>query len=430
MPHRGYLELGGTEIANTRRLVRYMDTTGCSNSLEVRKDDSWVDVHRYLQHENYLSPFTDPAPWVNTDLPMTGDFLGVWVLAASGMDSAPLSRTAIESAGAGGGFTGLRWSVREIVVEAVLVGATPVGLEYGIEWLNSALVQDQCDVLGTGRTLRFLQSAPYMGWEATDQEVRAAGVEQERLLHDVVCTSPIQVTERFGRWDKDPAQSIAARVEFTLSAGNPFVFKSPRALVSPSQVGQGNVKTVYFERVDDQGNWPSMCVDENPPLVDPALPAPVLLPRAVTPASAVGYQPFVARQVELNVPGELVRPWETMVPTVTIIGGARDERSVRVQWVRGSEVGDIACDSIGEAMIGYIPAGATFTLDGVTGRATVRRPGASVDVDATGVVTGRNGAPWRPPIMRCGDEHTLVVQADQSVDLGVLVAAHGNVRLN
>lgn len=428
--HRGYLQLGNTEIANTRRLVSYMENTGCSNTLEVRNDDSWIDAHRWLQHDPYTVPLVDAAPWVNELQPYTGDFLGVWVLSMGGMDSAPLRREAIEAAGAGGGFTGIRWGVREINVEAVLVGATPVGLEYGIEWLNAALVQDQCSPVGTGRQLRFLQSAPYMGWDATDQEVRAAGVEQERLLHNVVCTSPVTVVERFGRWDKDGAQSIAARVEFTLSAGNPFVWKAQRSLVSPTQLAAGAVRQVYFEQVDANGAWPSMCVDDNPPLTDPSLPATKLLPRPVTPASEIGYTPFVSRHTEIAVPGSLVRPWETMVPTVTIMAGPQDERSVRIQWVRGSNTDNVACDSVGEVMIGYIPANSVFTLDGVTGRATVRRAGASEDVDATAVVTGRNGAPWRAPQLRCGEEHTMVVQAADSVHAAALVAAYGNVRMN
>lgn len=430
MAYRGYLELGGTELANTRRVVQYMRTAECSNTLEVRNDDSWPDVHRWLQHEPYVDPITDAAPWVAEDRPVTGEFLGVWLLAMDGMDSAPLRREPIEAAGAGGGFTALRWGVREVQVTAVLVGATPVGLEYGIEWLNAALVQDQCQPMGSGRSLRFLAAAPYVGWDATDQEVRAAGVEQERWLHNVVATQPVTVAERFGRWDKDGSQAIAARVEFTLSAANPFVWKAPRSLVPPTTLAAGDLRSVTFERVNPDGTWPSMCVDENPPLTDPLRPATRLLPRPVTPASEVGYQQFTARHTELVVPGEVVRPWETMVPTLTIIAGPQDERSVRVQWVRGSNLDDLACASIGEAMIGYIPAGATFTLDGVTGLATVRRAGASVDVDATAVVTGRNGAPWRAPVLRCGDEHTLVVQAASTVHAATVVAAHGNVRMN
>lgn len=430
MAHRGWLRLGDTELANTRRTVTYWENVACNQSIELVKDDSWPELARYLQHDDYTTPLEDPAPWVNRDEPATGDFLGVWVMGLEGLDSAPLQRETVEAVGGGGGFTAPGWSIREIHVEAILLAATPVGLEYGLEWLNSSLVQDRCEPLGEGRQLHFLAAAPYMGWSPTDQEVRAAGVDQERWLNNVVCTQPVEVQERFGQWDKDPTQKIAARVSFTLSSGNPFVWKSRRSLVAPALMVDGEPRQVVFERVAEDGSWSGTCDDPNQPLVDPSLPAPAQLPRPVTPASAVGYQPFQSRHLELNVPARLVRPWETMLPTVTIQAGDKDERSVRIQWVRGRDTSDLGCESIGEAMVGYIPAGATLTLDGVTGRATVLMPGEAVERDATSVVTGRNGAPWRPATLRCGDEHTLVVQAPQDVDAGALVAAYGSVRMN
>lgn len=431
MASRTWLKLGGTEIANSRRAATYFETAECASSLSVVRDDSWLDLHRYLQEEApYSTPAADGAPWYDEGSPASAEFLGVWVLGLDGLDSAPMSRTVIASAGAGGGFAAPRWGVREINVEAVLAGSSPAGLEYGIEWLNSALVQDQCEEIGEERVLRFLAAAPYIPWEATDEEVRAAGYEQERWVGDVVVTSPVSVVSRFGRWDPDPRQTIAARVQFTLSAGNPFVWKARRSLVTPTPLSSGAPMTVTFERVDEEGNWSGTCPDPAEPLFDPALPAPVHLPRPMTPTSAVGTMPFASLRSMITVPASAVRPWETMVPTVVIQAGAKDERSVRIQWVRGTDVSDISCASIGEAVIGYIPAGALLTLDGVTGRATVIRAGSSVEQDATSVVTGRNGAPWRPPVMRCGEEHTLVVDAPTSVHTGTIVAASGAVRMN
>ena len=431
MPHRGWLKLGGTEIANTRRAATYFETAECASSLSVVRDDSWLDLHRYLQEDApYMSPEADGAPWYDDDSPSSSEFLGVWVLGLDGLDSAPMSRSPISSAGAGGGFAAPRWGVREIRVEAVLAGATPAGLEYGIEWLNSALVQDQCEEIGEARVLRFLSAAPYIPWEATDEEVRAAGYEQERWVGDVVVTSPVDVVSRFGRWDADPRQTIAARVEFVLTAGNPFVWKARRSLVAPTALSSGTPQTVTFERVDEYGNWSGTCPDPGEPLFDPALPDPVRLPRPMTPTSAVGTMPFESLRSLINVPASSVRPWETMLPTVVLQAGAVDERSIRIQWVRGTDLSDVACSSIGEAIVGYIPAGATLTLDGVTGRATVVRAGSSVEQDATSVVSGRNGAPWRPPVLRCGEEHTLVVDAASTVDAGTIVAASGAVRMN
>lgn len=429
MAYRGWFQLGDVELVNATRTERYMDTVGCSQSVALHKSGAWPGMAEWLQHEEYRTPLEDAAPWTYRERPETGEFLGMIVLGVNGLDSAPLERGAIESSGAGGSFEPPRWSVREAEFEAVLLAATPAGLEWGIEWLNSALLQDQCQRIGVGRSLRFMQTAPRLREGATGAEVRAAAVEEERLLHNVVCTSPVVVEERFGRWEEDDAQSTAARISFTLSAGNPFVWKSARSLVAPTALYGGELRTVRFETVDENGQIPGT-EDENPPLFDPFLPPPVHLPRPMTPASEVGRQPFQSKHTELTIPGDTVRPWETMVPTVTIIAGAEAERSVRVQWVRGSDTGALSADSIGEAMIGYIPPRAVLTLDGVTGRATVLRDGAAEEADATSVVTGRGGAPWRAPVMRCGEQHTLVVQADRDVSPEAAVAAYGNVRMN
>lgn len=428
--YRGLLRLGTTELANTRRTVAYFENMRCQTTLDVLHDDSWVDVHRYLQHPAYTTPTEDGAPWLVESRPETAEFLGVWVLNVEGMDSAPLAREGVESAGAGGGFPAPRWSIREMNFEALVVGATPAGLEYGLEWLNSALVQDQHQPLGGTREMLFLQSAPYVGWTASDEEVVAAGVEQERRLVDVVLTKPVVVDERFGAYLPDPSQSIVAKVSFSLSAGNPFVWKAPRELFRAVQLSKGREESVYFERVDEKGNWSGTVVPDDAALFDPALPKPVALPRPMTPFTAAGVMPFLSRRSVITVAGDLVRPWETMVPTVTIRAGARAERSVRVQWVRGSDIKRLAADSLGEAIVSYIPAGATLTLDGISGKATVVLAGESTVRDATSVVAGRNGAPWRPPLLRSGDEHTVVVDAARDVDPGVVVAATGSVRLN
>lgn len=429
MAYRGWFQLGDVELVNATRTERYMETVGCTQSVSLERSGAWPGMADWLQQDDYRTPLEDSAPWTFRDLPRTGEFLGMIVLGVNGLESAPLERGVIESAGAGAAFEPSRWSVREMEFEVTLLAATPAGLEWGIEWLNSALVQDQCQPLGAGRSLRFLQTAPRIRDGATPEEVRAAAVEEERIVHNVVLTSPVVVEERFGRWEGDAGQSTAARVSFTLSAGNPYVWKAARSLVAPTSLADGEVRTVRFETVDENGQIPGT-EEENPPLFDPFLPPPVHLPRPMTPASEVGRQPFESKHTELHIPGDTVRPWETMVPTVTIIAGPEAERSVRVQWVRGADTGALSADSIGEAMIGYIPPRGVLTLDGVTGRATVLRDGAAEEADATSVVTGRMGAPWRAPVMRCGEEHTLVVQAARDVSAETAVAAYGNVRMN
>lgn len=433
--YRGYIRLGSVEIVNTTRAVAYLHGARCSNTLTVVNDDSWKDFYLLAQQEPYTSPVSDPAPWFDDQIPESSDFLGVWGLNVTGLDSAPLNRKTIDGASEGGAFGAVAYTTRAITVEALLFGATPRGLSWGIEWLNAALMYDRCGAVGIERDLEFLDYAPHAPYvpEVTSREqVQALATEAGRKVFNVVCTKSIEVVSKFGNWHLDESQKIAAKVSFTLTAANPFVWKHERALFKSQKLSTGEVKTVKFENVDDSGNCPAICDTSKNLIFDPNMSKPIALPRPITPASAVGCQSFESKTIKIVTSVDSLRPWEIMLPNVVIQAGAKDERSIRVQWYRGA-YGDSepkACDSIAEALIGYIPAGGFLTLDGISGLATIKHKDDANSLDATSLVTGRGGQPWRAPLLMCGDVFTCVVQASKDVDEGCLVAATGAVRVN
>ena len=121
--------------------------------------------------------------------------------------------------------------------------------------------------------------------------------------------------------------------------------------------------------------------------------------------------------------------WSETVPTVVINTGDKDERAVRLQWVEGiaETDDDVTCNTVGEAMVGYIPAGSRFVLDALTGGASVITPEGR-ELDATPVVSGRWGGPWRPPVFACGNSYTLVVDTLRDVSPDTRVSVDGYVR--
>lgn len=268
--------------------------------------------------------------------------------------------------------------------------------------------------------MRFLDVAPPVRWDMDADSIQAAGYEHERWLYGVVATEQVKVEERFGQYVKERRQATAFKVTFTLTAGNPWVWKAPRQLIAPITLAAGVRQTVQFERVGEDGECPSACPPDNPALQDPALPLPAALPRPITPAAAVGCAPIDSKRSRVIIPADAVNPFESVVPNVVIQTGTRAERYVRVQWSRGVDTSTMACDSIGEVIIGYIPADSTFILDGVLGEARCDVGNTGVEVDATPVVTGRQGGPWRAPELRCGDEHTLTVDTEQNVAAGTI----------
>lgn len=421
--------LGTTEIANASRAVTYTRGAECLGRTNVRvgMDDSWPLTSKFLGHEPYESPAADGAPWFDPAVPESGDFYGVWPMSVDGLDTTEIKQAEGQAAGDGGYFGIPRAPIRVVKVEALVLASTPAGGAYGLTWLSQALLGDSCSAPSTGRVLRFLRSLPITGAVPTTPDVMAAGLHEERSVLDVVCTDVVSVKDAFGAYLPDGRRApTCSRVTFALSAGNPWLWGAERQLVAAKSLASGTAMTVAFER-QESGVCPSACAPTTPRLTDPSRPPVTPLPRPITPAASVGCEPLESKRIVAVVPSAAVSNWETVVPTVIVRTGPVAERNVRIQWVRGSGVVDLQCNTIGEAMIGYVPPNATFILDGVTGKPVANYNGLS-NIDATAVVSGRSGGPWRAPQLRCGSAHSVVVDASISVHPSTTVEVVGRSR--
>ena len=430
MAHRGYFQLGQTEIANTARTVAYMRNGVRNASTEVVTDDSWPMLAYFLGRDtDWQRPEVDhDCPWYDRTESASAEFAGVWVLRADGLDTTPLDRDVIEGAVAGGGFGVLRTPPREVEMEALVLGATPAGLHYGLGWLGSALRGDNCQDGGGPRNLTFLEAAPGFDAQQTPEQVAVLGAAQSRMLAQVALTGPVQVDEWLSPWVAEQRGATVARVTFTLTAGSPWVWRTPTRLLTGLTPALGTAQSLTFENVGPGGVLADCDVDGGL-LVDPAADPLVALPRPVSPAAAVGMQPLLSRRSRWQLDAGRLPRWAETVPTVRVHTGPQAERAVRIQWVQGNAVTqqDVTCGSVGEALIGYLPANSTLTLDAVTGDATVLTSDGRL-LDATPVVTGRWGGPWRAPVLRCAQAYTLVVDTMQDVHTDVRVDVDGLVR--
>lgn len=426
--YRGLLLLGTTEIANASRAAAYTRAAECSGrtNVTVVNDTSWPATHVYLAQPPYTAPDADSAPWFDPAVPETGEFHGVWPMSIEGLDSTQIVRESGQAAGDGGFFGVPRAPIRRVKVEALLLASTPAGGEYGLTWLGEALQAERCDPGTDPRALRFLRSAPLMAVGQTTPDVMAAGLREERTLLDTVCSQMPEVKARFGRYLPEGRQMTCARIEFELSAGNPWLWGPLRQLVAPRLLSSGTPITASFER-QVGGVCPSACAPITPRLTDPTRPPVVPLPRPITPQATVGCEPLESKRTTVVVPSSAIAGWETVVPNVIIRTGGAAERNIRVQWVRGTGTVDLQCATVGEAMIGYVPANAVLELDGVTGRAVAAYGGRS-GIDASAVVSGRAGGPWRAPDLLCGSAHTVVVDAASTVGATTSVEVVGRAR--
>src|SRR5699024_7214013 len=219
--------------------------------------------------------------------------------------------------------------------------------------------------------------------------------------------------------------ACAARIEFEMTAAVPWIWQFPVPVIDQEPLHTGTYSVVQFERQDDEGVCPTACAAPEEAIVDPRSTGLTVLPRPITPAAALGCTPIESRRTTITLPDDTVPAFSEMVPTVRIHSGTTEERSIRVQWVEGPDRDE--CETVGEVMVGYLPAGATITLDGVTGLATVDTPTAE-GLDGTPVVTGRMGGPWRAPDLRCGRAYTVIIDTEATVNPGAWASVELMVR--
>lgn len=419
MTYAGYLSLGDQEIINSRRAVAHMLNGIASRGVDVVHDDSWRYTHEWLGDDDYRTPETTGAPWVDDSADESYEFGGVWGLSIQGLDATEIEQDIIDSVGDGGSAGYRRLPTRVVNCEVLLTAMSSRGLQWGLRWLTRSLLKDGCNSGDQPRDLTFLESSPEYVQKNNSFQNQQLGASLTRQLTEVVVTKLPEVTEAFGtsivRGDNSPCM---AKVEFELTALVPLVWRSPVQLLGRQSLSDGEHITTRFTEVADDGSCPAVCDDDDDVLIDPSRGDLWRLPRPAAPGASIGCQLLESRRKLFTVSEGVMPATGEMRPTVVIKSGARDERHIRIRWARGLVTDDgraLDCATVGEAMVTYLPADSVLELDGRSGRARVATPDGR-NLDATPVMVGRAGGPWRAPVMHCGAPYTLVVDADVDTD--------------
>lgn len=422
--YAGYLALGSQEIINNRRAAAHIENGICARGVELVHDDSWRYTHAWLGDDDYETPAGTGAPWVQEGRPESLEFGGVWGLNIEGLETGAVEQDVLEGVLDGGSAGYRRLPTRKITVEALLSAQSARGLQWGLRWLNRALLSDGCELGAEPRDLTFLESAPEYEQRGREADWARAGADRTRQVTSVVVTQLPEVQETFGSSVlRGEAGGTMARVEFELTALVPLIWSAPVALLEEQRLALGEELTTRFTELDEDGNCPALCSQDEGVLLDPDQGGLWSLPRPAAPGAVLGCRPLESRRSLYTVPEGLVPLAGEMRPTVEVRAGARDERNIRIRWARGKVYDDGAgldCATVGEAMVSYLPAGAVLTLDGRSGRAWAATRGGEI-LDATTVVVGRAGAPWRAPRMTCGAPYTVVVDAEPETDARVQI---------
>lgn len=273
-----YFELGsecvydgvGMEFTSAQLFTYLKDRFNAYNDTRLSVDINcacWTDFFTLNDAGNglvpvsYYTPKTDPAPWYDASIPESEDFLGLYFQQITGLDS-NLQRKPEPTLSGWGGATlnPLRSPGRTLGFQALMFGANEMGLEYGMRWLTEALRNtcDQCG--GCSAVIRTCcPTAP-----ENYNEFQWAYAPNWFMDHDIALGSIFDPTGRnetlLDRWEVcrwtmydvglvdgphwgappvAAAECIMRTVNFTLIAGNPWLYKCKKEVIPTTVLDPG-----------------------------------------------------------------------------------------------------------------------------------------------------------------------------------------------
>lgn len=158
----GYGYFNSTEIWNNQRVVAYLKGApedGIEGlalpSTSLSADCGCDALPLYCDQGSgvggaYRTPRLDDAPWFDSGIPDSEEFAGFFVTDITGFDST-VRREFTEGALSGGSLGPIRLGGRCMTVTGWLLAKSCCGAEYGLRWLNEALIGNNfCDDCGYG----------------------------------------------------------------------------------------------------------------------------------------------------------------------------------------------------------------------------------------------------------------------------------------
>jgi hypothetical protein len=232
-----YLNVGGVEVSNAARTLEYLsaglgsakwNTSGCTSCSVLSRLDS-----DDCTPTTFVSPVADPAPWYDAAQPGASSFLGVVLLDFTGYDSTVTREITPKIQGLGGAaFSGQRRNPRTWKFRAALVSADDTGAEFGLRWLTKTLQASACDTCPTSNLTVRLVCPPE---DCSDDTLG------EWISYDVALTEgPMEVE----KWSPGGGQDALygcrdfVIVEWTMVAGNPFLYKRPEVCLPAEIIGE------------------------------------------------------------------------------------------------------------------------------------------------------------------------------------------------
>lgn len=361
-------------------------------------DDSWPGLREWLHDPVYR---IELAPWYTTRSPESGEFAGIWVTNVTGLDAVPVARPIAELVGSGATAGPNRDPSRTVTFEALLIGCSNAGMEYGLDWLACRLRET---AEANDSVLQFFAASPV----DTDADVESL----MREAHGVVYKTALDVTDRFCTLPGPNQQANMCKVTWEFLLTRPYVYAPPINLnLEWDELQTQNILWVHAP----QCTTPLVC--EPMPILFSATCKPETIDVVATPPPTCGgcmpvcaLETYVYHVPTLNYP---LRCHETAVSMVIHNTGIV---ALTMQGYWRSCIADPKCEEqLFPIQVAGLPPNNNLILDAVSGRfwamqedstrpqdrvtSRIKRGLRGIRLKAVGIVGTPNGSPWTPPII-------------------------------
>ncbi|WIX76015.1 hypothetical protein QRX50_31650 [Amycolatopsis carbonis] len=432
-----YLTFAGNEIANNTRTASYLVDSGAGGTLQGQCFcDTLPDA---IDDAPYTTPELDPAPWYDESDPRSTGFAGLWIEKIDGLYNTPIERTITQRIGDGAVRGCLRAKDKTLTVTGWLFAQDECGADYGLVWLRSALLGSQCAGCN-GDDLCFLACCPSQigcrgegegehgegegGGEDDCDPVYDTDVQLRTLKNSALVSGPdvVAVAPGFHQGMCLEGARPVYQVTFQIST-DPYMWRQPMSVVEaqpwplPTDDAVCNITWNDLDECDPAN--PDCLPGSNVPLrgcvADELCPPPPPPPRLPAASAACVCLPLTVVRQCIDIPSNKVPAWLDSALRIEVYSGEAPLRNLSVRVWQNPQDKTAAeldeCAALGTYYITYVPANSYLTIDGVTGKSTLRCPGF-VQTNASTQVYGSGGGPLEHITLSCGVKHTICADVD------------------
>lgn len=432
--------LGGEEIVNDARTLAYLNAGYGHPSLRITGGCSCPNIQELIECGSapYTTPMSDPAPWFDSSVPESADFAGFLVTEFEGLGST-YTRTNVDKITGGAILGRLRPAARTLTWRGYLFGRSDCAVQYGLKWLTANLRGTNC-VCG-GEDLDLLYCCPEVSGVAPSGSIPVSGstpgcftnIERPpacppfaqpnafRTLKNVgLIDGPKILDQRrigcssgCGVGNTCDGDTLLMHVEFSLLAGNPYLFGCPVCLCASQKfpVATGADCAGVWIKVADPNNPGIDCGEADcPPAADCSQDSQDVCPTAALPVIPAFVDKcfcdvMVPVQACCPISADSFGQFFEGAPVIEIYSGSNIMRSTTIRFFEnlvGADCCSIAqdpcvqCDTL---KIRFIPKNSTLTVDGTTRTITLLCPGMTTPVAAEHLTV----TPFSWPILECID---------------------------